>query len=159
MRKLGTLLHFTSRCHKECDNRSVDLLQATEPELLETLLEIDRAERLYGDTLNYNLLHVIPGSSGSVKSLLDSRGCTSTVYSCWKLPIPQRTSSDLATHTVNPWELPRLQCQNSQATRTLACTCLRVLSLCLCVCFVLHLVDMLNCGEFPNPIDSCSSSG
>jgi len=35
---------------------------------------------------------------------------------------------------------------------------LRVLSLCLCVCFVLHLVSMLNCGEFLNPIDSRSSS-
>ena len=31
-------------------------------------------------------------------------------------------------------------------------------STCLCVYFVLHLVNTLNYSESPNPIDSCSSS-
>jgi len=48
----------------------------------------------------------------------------------------------------------------ARAPRTrMSCTCLRVLPLCLRVCFVLHLFDILNCGEFSNPIDRCSSSG
>jgi len=32
------------------------------------------------------------------------------------------------------------------------CTCLRVPPLCLPVCFVLHLFDIPNGGEFPNPL-------
>ena len=46
-------------------------------------------------------------------------------------------------------------------------TCLRVLFLCLRVCFVLYLVIMYNCGQFPmlncgqfaNPVDIRSSKG
>ena len=47
---------------------------------------------------------------------------------------------------------PRSCCNSRLALALRArvpCTCLRMLSLCLRVCFVLHFVDMLNCGEFP----------
>jgi len=97
---------------KSCGNWSVDLLQATEPKLFATLLKIDRAKKALRGHSSAND-KVLPGSSGFLNSFFDSRGCTSTVYSCWKFPIPKRTTSDPATRTVNPWELPRLHCQNS----------------------------------------------
>jgi len=68
-------------------------------------------------------------------------------------PVPCPCFACLTVLFVMQMHHKRRSCCNSRLARALRarvpCTCLHVLSLCLRVCFVLHFVDMLNCGEFP----------
>ena len=86
---------------------------------------------------------------------------------CEHAPVPCPWCACLAVLFVMQMQHKRCSCCNSRLVRAfvracpaLACACFRVeVFLCLRVCFVLYFINMLNCDEFPNPIDSHGLSG
>jgi len=84
--------------------------------------------------------------------------CVCVLFAYLRVPCPRLCVCQAVR--LGRYRVPASACGTSAGPLcAYVCCCLRVTSLCLRVCFVLHLVDILNCGEFPNPIDICSSSG
>jgi len=76
--------------------------------------------------------------------------CTCSALPARKMPLFARCLACLSWHAC---------VVSAQAIRArVPCLRLYVLSLCLRMCFVLHLVDILNYSEFPDPIHRFSLS-